>query len=337
MTRPHRQPSTQPLRAAILGTGAYLPEKVLTNFDLEKMVDTSDEWIFTRTGIRERRVVSDNQASSDLGAEAARRALEDAGLTPDDLSLIVVATITPDYLFPSTACMVQHKIGASRAGAFDLSAACSGFVCGLIMGARLIEADPSQTVLVVGAETLTKFTDFTDRTSCVLFGDGAGAAVLGASTDGRGLLASEYGADGSGGDFMKLPAGGSVLPASQETVRQRLHYMKIRGRETFKFAVVKMAELVESSLRRCGLSMDEVALIVPHQVNIRILQAAAERLGVGMDKIYCNIDRYGNTSAASVAIALDEAARTGRLRRGDIVVLVAFGGGLTWSSAVVRW
>ncbi len=333
---PTQQAETR-VRAAIVGTGSYLPEKVLANSDLEKMVNTSDEWIFTRTGIRERRMVTDNQATSDLGAEAARRALEDAGIGPDDLSLIIVATITPDYFFPSTACMIQHKIGATKAGAFDLSAACAGFVCGVIMGARLIQSDPRQTVLVVGAETLTKFTDFTDRSSCVLFGDGAGAAILQACTDGRGLMAAEYGADGSGGDFMKLPAGGSVLPASEATVRQRLHYIKIRGRETFRFAVVKMAELVESALKESGLTMEDVAVIVPHQVNLRILQAAGERLGVGMDKIYCNIDRYGNTSAASAAIALDEAARVGRIRRGDIIVLVAFGGGLTWSSAVVRW
>ena len=324
-------------RAAIIGTGSFVPEKVLTNFDLEKMVDTSDEWIFTRTGIRERRIAADNQCTSDLGAEACRRALADAGMRPDEVSLIIVATITPDYFFPSTACMIQQKIGATRTGGFDLSAACAGFVYGLILGARLIEADPSQTVLVVGAETLTKITDYKDRSSCILFGDGAGAAVLRASSGECGVLASEYGVDGSGGEFMKLPAGGSAMPASEDTVRQRLHYMRVAGRETFRFAVIKMAELVEDALKRSGLGMDDVSLIVPHQVNSRILQAAAERLGVGMDKIYCNIDRYGNTSAASVPIALDEAARNGRIKRGDVVVLVAFGGGLSWSSAVVRW
>jgi len=324
-------------RAAIVGTGAYVPEKVLTNFDLEKMVDTSDEWIYTRTGIRERRIVEDNVATSDLGAEAARRALADAGIEPKDVTLLICATITPDYFFPSTACMIQTKIGAPNTGGFDLSAACAGFVYGVILGARLVEADPTQTVLVVGAETLTKFTDWKDRSSCILFGDGAGAAVLRACTDGRGILASEYGIDGSGGDFMKLPAGGSVLPASERTVRERLHYMKIQGRETFRFAVVKMAELVESAVRDSGLTLDDIKLIVPHQVNRRILQAAANRLQIGLDKIYCNIDRYGNTSAASAAIALDEAARCGVIVRGDYVVLVAFGGGLSWSSAVVRW
>ncbi len=324
-------------RAAIIGTGAYLPEQVLTNADLEKMVDTSDEWIYTRTGIRTRRIVSGDQSTSDLGAEAARRALDDAGLTPDDITLTMCCTVTPDYNFPSTACMIQDKIGAGNTGGFDLSAACAGFIYGLIMGARLIEADPKQKVLVVGAETLTKFTDWTDRSSCILFGDGAGAAVLAATDEDRGVMASEYGVDGSGGDFMKLPAGGSVLPASEETVRERLHYMKIQGRETFRFAVLKMAELVEAAVKDSGLKMSDVKLIVPHQVNLRILQAAADRLKIDLDKIYCNIDRYGNTSAASAAIALDEAVRNGCIESGDVIVLVAFGGGLSWSSAVVRW
>ena len=324
-------------RAAIIGTGAYLPEKVLTNADLEKMVDTSDEWIYTRTGIRTRRIASEDQCTSDLGAEAARRALDDAGLAPDDITLTMCCTVTPDYNFPSTACMIQNKIGAGNTGGFDLSAACAGFIYGLIMGARLIEADPTQKVLVIGAETLTKFTDWTDRSSCILFGDGAGAAVLAATDEDRGVMASEYGVDGSGGDFMKLPAGGSVLPASEETVRERQHYMKIQGRETFRFAVLKMAELVEAAVKDSGLEMSDVKLIVPHQVNLRILQAAADRLKIDLDKIYCNIDRYGNTSAASAAIALDEAARNGSIESGDVIVLVAFGGGLSWSSAVVRW
>jgi len=329
--------SRRKIRAAIVGTGAYLPEKVLTNADMERMVDTSDEWIFTRTGIRERRMVADGQCTSDLGVEAARMALADAGLSADDVTLTICATITPDYFFPSTACMIQHKLGAAKTGGFDLSAACAGFVYGVIMGARLIESDPTQTVLVIGAETLTKITDYTDRTSCILFGDGAGAAVLRATDDGRGVIASEFGIDGSGGDFMKLPAGGSAMPATEETVRGRMHYMKIRGRETFKFAVLKMAELVKSTVLGSGLTMADVKLIVPHQVNLRILQAAAERLKIGLDKVYCNIDRYGNTSAASAAIALDEAVRKGLVERGDTVVLVAFGGGLSWSSAVVRW
>ena len=329
--------SENSVKAAIAGTGSYLPEKVLTNDDLEKMVDTSDEWIFSRTGIRERHIADTDETTSDMAAEAARRALAAAGLTADDVTLIIVATVTPDHQFPSTAAIVQHKIGASRAGGFDLEAACAGFVYGTIIGARLIEADPSQVVLVIGAETLTRVTDYTDRTSCILFGDAAGAAVLRASTDGNGVLTSEYGVDGSGGDFMKLPAGGSALPASEDTVRDRQHYMKVRGRETFRFAVTKMADLVKTTLKAANLTMDDVATIVPHQVNTRILQAAAERLGIGMEKMYCNIDRIGNTSAASVPVALDEAVRTGHIKRDDIIALVAFGGGLSWSSAVVRW
>ena len=329
--------SEKKIRAAIVGTGAYLPEKVLTNFDLEKMVDTSDEWIFTRTGICERRIAAEGVNCSDMAVEASRRAMESAGLTPDDLSLIIIATLSPDFPFPSTAALVQDKLGASNAGGFDLEAACAGFVYGVILGARLIEADPSQVVLVVGSEVLTRVTDYTDRRSCILFGDGAGAVILRACDDGSGVMTSEYGVDGSGGDFMKLPGGGSAYPTTHETVDKRLHYMKVRGRETFRFAVTKMADLVASTLKAANLDMDDVALIIPHQVNSRILQAAAQRLGIGMDKMYCNIDRFGNTSAASVPIALDEAVRNGSIKRGDVIVLTAFGGGLSWSSAVVRW
>ena len=324
-------------RGAILGTGVYLPERILTNFDLEKMVDTSDEWIYTRTGIRERRIIADGRATSDLAADAGRQAIHNAGLAPDDITLIICATVTPDYFFPSTACLIQSKLGAHHTGGFDLSAACAGFVYGVIMAARLIQADPAQKILVIGAETLTRITDWTDRSTCILFGDGAGAAVLGAATDGRGVMASEYGVDGAGEDIMKLPAGGSAMPATEDTVRNRMHYIKVRGRETFKFAVLKMAELVESAVQDSGLAMDDVKLIVPHQVNRRILSAAADRLHISLDKVYCNIDRCGNTSAASAAIALHEAAENGRLNPGDVVVLVAFGGGLSWSSAVVRW
>ena len=329
--------SEKELRAAIVGTGSYLPEKVVTNFDLEKMVDTSDEWIFTRTGIRERRIVSDSETTSTMAVEASRRAMEAAGITPAEISLIIIATVTPDYPFPSTAALVQDEIGASNAGGFDLQAACAGFVYGTILGARLIEADSSQIVLVIGAEVLTRITDFTDRSSCILFGDGAGAAILRACKDGRGIMASEFGVDGSGGDFMKLPAGGSAMPATEKTVREGMHYMKVRGRETFRFAVVKMADLVRSTIAKSGLTMDDVKLIVPHQVNSRILQAAANRLNIDMERIYINIDHFGNTSAASVPIALDEAVKTGKIERGDVIVMVAFGGGLSWSSAVVRW
>jgi len=324
-------------KGAIIGTGSYLPEKVLTNFDLEKMVDTSDEWIFTRTGIRERHVVGGDTATSDLAVEAARRALEDARVAPEEVDLIAVATITPDYPLPATACIVQDRLGAKKAGAFDLQAACSGFVYGIHLAAGYLAAHPDKTVLVIGAETLTKMTDYTDRTSCILFGDGAGAVVMRTGEAGQGLLNGELGADGSGYAMMITPGGGSRQPASHATVDARLHYMKIRGREVFKFAVTKMGDLMENALKTNGLSVEDVALVVPHQVNVRIISAAAERIGLPLEKVYINIDRVGNTSAASVAIALDEAKRAGRIRRGDIVILLGFGGGLTWSSAVLRW
>ena len=329
--------SEQKVRAAITGTGSYVPERILTNLDLEKMVDTSDEWIFTRSGIRERRIAADGEAASDLGAKAAVKALDDAGVHPDEVSLIITATMTADHCFPSTAALIQDKIGARNAGGFDLQAACAGFVYALSMGAGLVEADPTQTVLLVGTDVFSRFLDWTDRRSCILFGDGGGAAVLRASSNGNGVLVSEFGVDGSGADLMKLPAGGSAMPASEQTVKDRMHYVALHGRELFKFAVTTMVNLVGSTLDRGGMTMDDIKLIVPHQVNIRILQAAAERLGVPMDKMYCNIDRYGNTAAASVPIALDEAVRGGAIARGDTIIFVAFGGGLSWSSAIMQW
>ncbi len=324
-------------RGIIAGTGSYLPEKVLTNLDLEKMVDTSDEWIYTRTGIRERHVADENTAVSDLAIAASKAALESAGIKPSDVNLIITATITPDYIFPSTSCLIQHALGAENAGGFDLEAACAGFVYGTIVADAHIRVHPDEVVLVIGAETLTKITDYTDRSSCILFGDGAGAAVMVGSNDGRGLLASEMGVDGSGGEIMMIQAGGSRTPTTKETVEKRLHYMKIRGREVFRFAVIKMEELVRNAVEKAGCSTDDIKLIVPHQVNIRILKASAERLGLPMEKIYVNIDRCGNTSAASVPIALDEACRSGMFEQGDLVVLVAFGGGLSWSSCLIRW
>ncbi len=328
---------SEPTRGIIVGTGSCIPEKVLTNFDLEKMINTSDEWIFTRTGIRERRIADDNTATSDLAIAAAKAALHDAGVGSAEVSLIITATITPDHVFPSTSCLVQHAIGASNAGGFDLEAACAGFVYAAIVADAHIRVHPDAVVLVIGAETLSKITDFTDRTSCILFGDGAGAVVMRAANDGRGLLTSEIGMDGSGGELMIVPAGGSRMPASTETVEKGLHYMKIRGREVFRFAVIKMEQLVRNAIARAGCSVGDIKLIVPHQVNIRILQSAAARLELPMEKIYVNIDRCGNTSAASVPIALDEACRAGILQQGDLVVLVAFGGGLSWSSCVIRW
>ena len=324
-------------RAMIVGTGAALPDKVLTNSDLEKMVETSDEWIFTRTGIRERRIADRGVATSDLSVEAARQAMEAAGVGPEEISLIILATCTPDHMLPSSAALLQSKIGAKNAGACDLEAACAGFVYALSLAADHVRVDPKRCVMVLGAEVLSKFVNWKDRTSCILFGDGAGAAIVRATDDGRGIMHTEMGADGDGGEMMQVPAGGSAMTADEETVSNDLHYIKIRGREVFRFATTKMADLVQNAVDRCGLTMDDVKLIVPHQVNIRILNYAAERLGVSMDKVYCNIDRYGNTSAASVPIALHEALRDGRITRGDIVVLVAFGAGLSWASCLMRW
>ena len=327
---------TTPIKAAIVGTGHYVPEHVLCNADLERMVDTSDEWIVSRTGIHERRIARNGQATSELSVLAGRRALEDARVDPSEVDLIVVATITPDRMFPSTACTVQAELGAHQAGAFDLSAACSGWLYGLTLAAKCIETGQNRTVLVIGAETLSKITDYQDRTTCILFGDGAGAAVLQPAEDGRGVLFSRMKADGRGGHMMTLPAGGSRQPATHRTVDRRLHYMRIRGREVFKFAVTTFIELIDEAMSRCQLRVDDVALVVPHQVNSRIIEAAVKKLDIPMGKVYQNIDRYGNTSAASIPIALDEAKREGRLRSGETAILVAFGGGLTWASAVVR-
>jgi 3-oxoacyl-[acyl-carrier-protein] synthase-3 len=324
------------VRAAILGTGRCLPDRVLTNEDLEAMVETNDEWIVGRTGIRQRRVVADGETTSTLAARAGRAACESAGVDPAEIELVLVATITPDMFFPSTACLVQQQLGMRNAGAFDLLAACSGFVYALSTGASFIESGRYQRVLVIGAETLSKVVDYQDRTTCILFGDGAGAIVLGAEQGGRGVLYSRLAADGRGAELMNIPAGGSRMPASAETVAERLHFMKIRGREVFKFAVNSMVQLIEESLERCRLSSDDVALVIPHQVNERIIEAAMKKLELPREKYFVNIDRYGNTSAASIPIALDEARREGLLQEGDHVVMVAFGGGLTWASSVVR-
>jgi 3-oxoacyl-[acyl-carrier-protein] synthase-3 len=325
------------LGVSISGTGKYVPPRVLTNSDLEKMVDTTDEWIRTRTGIRERRICENGEASSDIALPAARGALERSGLLPGDLDLIIVATSTPDMVFPSTACLLQAKLGAKRAGAFDLSAACTGFIYGLAAGAGFIAGGTVRNVLVVGSECLSKTVDWKDRNTCVLFGDGAGAAVLVPNSGRKEILRTFLSADGTRDDLICIPGGGSRMPASEATVRDRMHYMKLQGREVFKFAVRIFQELVHQAIESCGLTTDDVALIVPHQVNTRIIDAAAKDLNIPAEKVYVNIDRYGNTSAASVPIALDEAAEEGRLKEGDIVLLVAFGGGLTWGSAVVRW
>ena len=325
-------------RARIIGTGSFLPPRVLTNHDLERMVDTSDEWITQRTGIKERRLVEPGTPTSALALEAAKEALAAAGVGPEDISLIVLATITPDTLLPATACWVQDRLGATHAGALDVAAACSGFLYALSIAATHVHANPKEKVLVIGAETLSYITDFTDRSSCILFGDGAGAAVVARSDDPAvGFGPFVLGSDGNGAEMMIVPAGGSLRPASHQTVDERLHYMKIRGREVYKFAVTKMVEMVAWAMEEGGITRDDLKLIIPHQVNVRILEAAARRLELTMEKIYMNIDRYGNTSAASVPIALDEAVRAGKLEPGDPVVLVAFGGGLTWAACSLRW
>jgi 3-oxoacyl-[acyl-carrier-protein] synthase-3 len=323
--------------ATIVGTGSALPERILSNFDLEKMVETSDEWIVTRTGIRERRMVAEGQDNSDLAAEATMKALEAAGLTVQDIDHIFVATVTPDRILPSMACTVQQKIGASHAACLDINAACSGFLYGLQIGQSLIQSGASDTVLLIGAETLTRILDFEDRNTCVLFGDGAGAAVLRPCDAGTGVLSVKLGADGGQGDMLTVPAGGSERPATHETVSARDHFIKMRGNELFKYAVRAMEQISRDALAGAGRSAEELVALIPHQANQRIIDATADRLGIPKDKVMMNIERYGNTSAASVPILLDEVVRAGRIKDKDLLELVAFGGGVTWGAAVIEW
>ena len=324
-------------KMAITGLGSFLPEKILSNADLERMVNTSDEWILKRTGIKQRRIVENGVATSDLAAKASLSALADAKLSPADLDLIITSTVTPDHLFPSTSCYIQDKIGAVNAGAFDILAACAGFVYALSIAHGFISSGAMNNILVVGAECLSKFTDYKDRTSCVLFGDGAGAAVVQKSNGNSRLLSFVLGADGSNADILILPGGGSRIPPSSETVKERLHYMKIKGKEVFKLATNNLVHLIEKTLNKSGVAKGDIDLLVPHQSNIRIIKAAMKKLDIPMEKVYVNIDKYGNTSSASVPIALDEAKRENRLNEGDLVLLAALGGGLTWSSALLQW
>jgi 3-oxoacyl-[acyl-carrier-protein] synthase-3 len=321
----------------IAGLGRYVPRRVLTNADLERMVDTTDEWITVRTGIKERRVAAPEEATSDLALEAAREALERAGLEASDLDLILVGTASPDMIFPATACLVQERLGAKRAGAVDISAACSSFVYALSMAHAHVVSGLAERVLVVGADTLSRITNWKDRATCVLFGDSAGAAVVVPSDGERGLLSFWLGADGGGSSLLSLPAGGSRLPASYETVERAQHFIHMNGPEVFKFASRIIPRAIEEACQRAGLSVDEVDVFIPHQANVRIIQAAAERLGQPLEKFYVNVHKYGNTSSASVPVALYEAVDEGRVRPGDVVVLVAFGGGLTWASCALRW
>jgi 3-oxoacyl-[acyl-carrier-protein] synthase III len=323
-------------RAVISGTGSALPEAVLGNDFFTKTVDTSSEWIEARTGILERRKASPSESTGTLAVNAARQALTNAGMTAADIDLIVCATITPEMIFPSTACYVQAALGCRTVGAFDLLAACSGFIYALSVGRQYIESGAAQNVLVIGAETLTRITDYQDRGTCILFGDGAGAAVISRGQGGgAGILHCELYAEGGHDEWMSLPAGGSRIPASHASIDNREHYMKIAGKQVFRFAATRMQELIASALSKCELTIDDVAMIIPHQVNQRIIDHAAEALGIGKEKFMVNIERYGNTSAASVPIALDEARRQGRVKSGDTVIMVAFGGGLTWANAVV--
>ncbi|MGF9695520.1 beta-ketoacyl-ACP synthase III [Paenibacillus sp. MABNR03] len=321
----------------VIGTGKYVPEKILTNSDLEKMVDTNDEWIVSRTGIKERHIAAPDQATSDLAYEAAIKALESAGMTGSDLDLIIVATITPDSAFPSTACILQDKLGAKGAAAFDLSAACSGFVYGLATATSFIQSGMYNNALVIGADCLSRITDYTDRNTCVLFGDGAGAVVVGEVPEGRGFKSFDLGAEGAGGGLLQLEGGGSRLPASAETVENKKHYIYMNGREVFKFAVRVMGTATDEVLRKAGLGRTDVDLFVPHQANIRIIQSAMQRLELPEEKVVVNVDKYANTSAASIPLALVEAAEEGRMKAGDTILMVGFGGGLTWGASVLVW
>ncbi|GLI50079.1 3-oxoacyl-ACP synthase III [Tepidanaerobacter syntrophicus] len=324
------------MRVGIIGTGSYLPDSILSNFDLEKIVNTSNEWIVERTGISYRRKADDDVCSSDLGAEAAKIAIGRAGLSFEDIDLIISASSSPDKFFPSTACIIQSKIGAKNAAAFDLQAGCSGFIYGVTTAAQCIATGQFRNALVVGAEVLSKFTDWEDRNTCVLFGDGAGAAVLGQVESG-GVLASILGADGGGADLLELPAGGTKEPASFETVKNHRHYIKMNGNEVFKFAVKILEDSVKKVVAKADLTLEDINYIIPHQANIRIIDAAVKRLKFPREQVIVNLDKYGNMSSASIPVALDEALNAGRIQKGDKIVMVGFGAGLTWGANLIEW
>lgn len=321
----------------ILGIGSYVPETIVTNFDLEQRMDTSDSWIVERTGIRERRIVKKGENTSDLATKAAERALADAGINAAEIDLIIVGTVTPDMMFPSVACLVQQNLKAVNAAAFDLTAVCSGFIYGLVTGSSFIKSGTYRKVLVIGAEALSTITDWTDRNTAILFGDGAGAVVLGETSPGYGILGVDLGAEGAGGDLLKVPAGGSRMPTTLETIAQGFHFIHMDGNEVFKFAIKVMGETVNKALANANLSAKEITCLVPHQANLRIIQSAAKRLGLPLDKVVINVDKYGNTSAASIPIALDEGVKSGRIKHGDTIALAGFGGGLTWGAGIIKW
>jgi len=321
----------------ILGTGSAIPEKVLTNFDLEKIVDTTDEWIRERSGIERRHILEESKTNSDLATLAGQRALEDAGITAKELDFIIIGTVTPDSVFPSTACRVQAKMGAVKAAAFDLCAACSGFLFGLSLAYSLIQSGQGKKILVIGSEILTRITDWEDRSTCVLFGDGAGAVVVGPSDHKRGILSVYMKSDGRLGDLLYMPGGGVSFPASHETIDKRMHFIKMKGREVFKHAVRTMTDAAVHGLTEAGYEAEDIDLLITHQANIRIINAIAKRLKLPKEKVVVNIQDYGNTSAASIPIALDQVRREGRLKDGDLCLLVAFGGGFTWGSSMIKF
>jgi len=326
-----------PRSVRIAGLGCYLPETVLTNRDLEKMVDTSDEWIVTRTGIRERRIAKADEASSDLAIDAARKAMADARVEPKDLDLIVVGTATPDYPFPSTATVVQNKIGATNAAAFDVAAACSGFIYSLTIVHSMIVAGKARRALVIGVETLSRITDYQDRATCVLFGDGAGAAVIEECEQGEGILSTYIKSDGTYADLLYQPVGGSRTPLTEERIRDREHFIKMKGDGLFKYAVKAMVDAGEMALREANVKASDIDFVIPHQANLRIIEGVRSRLGVPPEKTIVNIDRVGNTSSASIPIAFCEARDQGIIKRGDLILMVAFGGGLTWGAVLLKY
>ncbi len=332
-TRTHEPKRT----VSIIGTGSYLPERVLGNAELEKMVETSDAWITSRTGIKERRIAAPDEHTSDLAAKAALAAMENAGITADEIDLIIVATVTPDMFFPATACFVQTKIGAKRAACFDVSAACSGFLYALEIAQQFITSQTYNTVLVIGAEKLSSIVDWTDRNTCVLFGDGAGAAILRHRGGSHGVITTYMGSDGNFAEILNIPGGASRFPVTEGNIDQRLNTIKMNGKETYKQAVTAMLRAANHALDSAGLKPEDLACIIPHQANMRIIEALAERMSLPMERFMINLDRFGNTSAAAVAIALDEANRTGRMKTGEYILLVVFGGGLTWASSVIQW
>lgn len=325
------------ITVGIVGVGSCIPEKILNNHDLEKMVDTSDDWIRTRTGIIERRIIDDGMFTSDLAAQAGLKALADAGLEPEEVDLIIVATASPDMIFPSTACLTQRKMGIRNCPAFDLLAACAGFSYGLSVATPYVATGGYKTVLLIGAEALSRFVNWSDRNTCVLFGDGAGAVVLQPVEKGYGVLSSHLAADGFGADLLKIPAGGAVMPGDENSVANRLHSIQMNGNEVFKFAVRVLPKAAKQALHKCGLTVADVDYLIPHQANQRIIDTAAQRLKISSQKVVSNISKYGNTSTASIPLALDELWQTGKLKKGDVLLFVGFGGGLTWGANVVKW